>query len=169
VAAGRNPYEAPKPAEPEKHKPTVSEIIKDYAEKQYPDRYLKPRTGRTLESEAANCETLLCYWDGQLWDAITPASWDKYHGWRTENVKKGCSGDSTVDKERITLSNAFKYAMRLEMGVTSNPVENFPRHHPLTAVKHCREFQATPTARTNCEGSNSNPKATECQGRECSR
>jgi hypothetical protein len=140
IAGGRNPYEEKRPESPKTEKPTVSKVIQIYIEANYLDRYLKPRIGRTLECETANCETLLEYWNGQVWDTLTPKSWDDYHEWRIKDLKKGCAGDSSVDKERITLSNAFNYAKRKEI-VTANPAAGFSRHHPLSAVKHCREFQ----------------------------
>ena len=164
VAAGRNPYQEKKP-EPKPDKATIEAVIRKYVEDTYPDRYLKPRVGRTLEGERANCETLLLYcrpdqpWHDRFCDTLTPKSWDDYHDWRLVQVngeeavatwklaqRKGkmvgpLRGDRTVDLERNTLLNAFKYALRtLPEEVKSNPVENFPKFHSSTAVKHCREF-----------------------------
>src|SRR6266567_1182344 len=139
VAAGKNPYEEKEP-ECKPQKATVGGVIQTYIDANYPDKYLKPRIGGTLKGEAANCQTLLEYWNGQVWDSLTPKSWDDYHAWRVASVRKGCSGDSSADKERITLCNAFKLALRKEIN-TSNPVRNFPRHHPLSAVHQCREYQ----------------------------
>lgn len=48
-------------------------------------------------------------------------------------------GDRAVNLERNTLNNAYKYAIRKEL-VTSIPVSSFPKFHPTSAVKHCREF-----------------------------
>jgi hypothetical protein len=45
-----------------------------------------------------------------------------------------------VDLECNTLNNASKYAIR-KGKITSNPVLNFPRFQPQSAVHHCREFQ----------------------------
>lgn len=89
VAAGKNPYEEKKPAQqqmqPSPDKPTVSKIIQHYRDAGYPDRYLQKRIGKTLRGETDNCKTLLEYWNGQLWDTLTPKSWDGYQnrlsGW----------------------------------------------------------------------------------------
>lgn len=140
LVAGRNPYEEKKPEPPPVEKSSVSQIILHYRDANCPDRYLKPRTGRTLESEKANCETLLGYWNGQIWDKLTPKSWDDYHAWRVAGVKRGCTGDRSVDSEKVTLCNAFKYALRKEL-VTANPASAFPRYQPQSAVHHCREYQ----------------------------
>lgn len=163
VAAGRNPYEAKK-REAAPTKLTVEAVIRKYVENRYPNRYLKPRTGRTLEGEKSNCETILEYcgldqpWHNKLWDAITPKSWDDYHTWRLAQINgddeegdevKGDGidlepeeprGDRAVDLERNTLNNAYKYALRKEL-ITSNQVKDFPKFRPTTAVRHCREFK----------------------------
>jgi hypothetical protein len=164
VAAGRNPYEEKKPEVKTPDKPTVSGIIRTYVTDNYPDRYLRPRTGRTLEGEKIHCESLLRHWDGQLWDSITPQSWDEYHeqriveingqetvdAWKlaqkiAQKAGKPCEvkqpkGDRAVDLERNTLLSAYKYSFRKGI-ITSNPVTMLPRFHPTTAVKHCREFK----------------------------
>jgi hypothetical protein len=160
VAAGRNPYEEKK-SEPKSEKATVEVVIQKYIDDKFPDRYLQPRTGRTLEGEQANCETLLLYcepekpWHNKLWDSLTPKSWDDYHEWRLANINekvgdadgdedanpepKPQRGNRMVDLERNTLLNAGKYAIRKELA-TSNPVRDFPKFHSSAAVKHCREF-----------------------------
>lgn len=160
VAAGRNPYEEKK-LESKPEKATVAEVIRIYVEANFPDRYLKPRPGRTLEGEKSNCETLLEYcepdqpWHNKLWDAITPKSWDDYHEWRLAEINgdgeaedddadsepEEPRGDRAVDLERNTLNNAYKYALRKTL-ITSNPVKDFPKFRATTAVRHCREFKS---------------------------
>jgi len=160
VSAGRNPYEDPKKDKIEK--PTVKLVVEKYVAAHYPDRYLKARTGRTLEAETAKCAKLLEYcgskqpWDNCLWDSLTPKNWDDYHDWRLvqingeeddadENVDSDLEpeeprGNRSVDLERNTLNNAYKYGIRKEL-ITANPVVNFPRFHSQSDVHHCREFQ----------------------------
>jgi len=164
VANDRNPYEGKKPEVNPPEKPTVCGVIKTYVAGNYPDRYLKPRTGRTLEGEKSHCEALLTHWDGQPWDSITPTSWDNYHeqrileingkeavdAWKlaqeiTQKAGTPCAaeqprGGRAVDLERNTLLSAYKYSFRKGL-ITGNPVAMFPRFHPTTAVKHCREFK----------------------------
>lgn len=146
VAAGHNPYEAvdASSAKSAEAKPVVSQIIKDYVAAQYPDRYLKPKTGRTLESERLNCETLLDYWNGTPWDKVLPLHWDAYHAHRLKKINgektTGLRGDRAIDLERNTLNNAFKLALRRGI-ITSNPIRDFAKFHSSTAVRHCREFK----------------------------
>ena len=67
-----------------------------YVEKKYPDRYLGPRTGRTLEGQQANCKKLLEYctigmpWHDQPWDSLIPGSWDVVMtgGWNKSMEKR---------------------------------------------------------------------------------
>ena len=54
VSVGHNPYE--EKTEKKTEKPTVKAVVEKYVAADYPDRYLKSRTGRTLEAESAHCE-----------------------------------------------------------------------------------------------------------------
>ncbi len=100
VAAGRDPY-GDKKTEAKPAKASVEKIIREYVEANFPNRYLKPRFGRTLECEKANCGTLLEYctagqpWHDTLWDSITPKSWDDYHAWRLTQI----NGDDKPDDD----------------------------------------------------------------------
>jgi len=144
VAAGRDPYAEPKPSE-ESKSISVSYVVNTYVEKGFPDKYIKARSGRMLEIETRNCESLLGYWNGQPWDSLSPKAWREYRDWRVRQVpgfKEGepaTRGLRTVDMERNTLNNAFKYALSEDL-VSSNPVTNLPRFQPASGVKHCREF-----------------------------
>jgi hypothetical protein len=104
VANERNPYEEKKPEVKPPEKPTVSGVIKTYVAAIYPDRYLKPRTGRTLEGEKSHCEALLTHWDGQPWDSITPKSWDNYHEQRILEI----NGKEAVDAWKLAQEIAQK-------------------------------------------------------------
>lgn len=145
VAAGKNPYE--EKADTAIEQPTVSVIVSNYAEAGYPDRYLKKRTGRTLETEESDCKKLLRYWKSQAWDEITPQDWDDYHTYRLLEINgedavlagESLRGDRAVDLERNSLINAYKYAIR-KGKITSNPVLYFPKFRPSSEVRHCREF-----------------------------
>jgi hypothetical protein len=110
VADGRNPYEEKQEPEKQEQRPQklkVEEIVRMYVEKKYPDRYLRPRTGRTLESEKGNCKRLLecCAigmpWHDQPWDSLIPGNWDDYHEWRLEQIngKEDEEEDEKVDLE----------------------------------------------------------------------
>jgi len=104
IAAGRNPFGEETPeqkieakseaksetktettalAKPEEKvraesvKTIVARVIQKYVDENYPDRYLRPRIGRTLEGEQGNCKTLLLYceldhpWHERPWDSLT--------------------------------------------------------------------------------------------------
>jgi hypothetical protein len=65
----------------------------------------------------------------------------KYEQVETGIYKYTSKDGETSYHERPSINgNAFKYGLRKEL-VDSNPVENFPRFQPKSAVRHCREFQ----------------------------
>jgi hypothetical protein len=76
VAAGRDPYADKQAAAVVA---TVGDAICAYADAGYPDKHLHPRTGRTLDCERRNCETLQTYWDTQLWTFLSQKALSRNH------------------------------------------------------------------------------------------
>jgi hypothetical protein len=123
----------------------------------YPDRYLKQRPERTLRAEKDNSETLLEYWNGQPWNKLSPTHWDDYAIWRRTTVKNGCTGDRSIDSERVTLSNAFRYSIRRGL-VTANPVIR-QSNRIVDWNRHCRAGQSQGEKRDQNSGTGSREPA----------
>ncbi len=79
------------------------------------------------------------HWGSVLISSSGPAECDRYHTKRIGEIKEGCEGNRTVDRELNTLNNACRWSARSEF-ISSNPVADRPRYQPANKVKHCREF-----------------------------
>jgi hypothetical protein len=105
---------------------------------------------RETAQERTRAETI-ARWSGAKKPAkeLTPEDWLAYYQWRKKTIRGAGKhperGDRQIDKERITLSNIFRYAVdhQSKTGVTKNPVNSeeqpFPRFRKSASVKHCRD------------------------------
>jgi hypothetical protein len=120
----------------------VGEVILNYKEAGCPDRFRDERPADTKSAEETNCDNLLEFWESIPVAIVSVAVFDRYCDARKKRIlKKGCSGNRTVDLELNTLRNAFLWACRCEL-VAQIPLSGrWPRYHSSKKVKHCREFK----------------------------
>ncbi|MDB6131054.1 MAG: intC [Verrucomicrobiales bacterium] len=131
---------------------TVSDLCQYYLDAGCPkkSRHAK-REGKGLAEEIKHVEKLM-EWPGskRLAHDITLEHCDKYHAWRLPSITgrdpkdpNGRTGDRQVDKELVTLSNIYRFAMRNSSmtGIKVNPIaiERTP-YRDKSKVKHCRDF-----------------------------
>jgi integrase len=116
---------------------TVGEVISLYQGADYPDKQLNPRNERTKKEEARHCTLLLKYWDSVRVKLTSIVTCDNYRDWRLQRIKQG-SGLRTIDRELMTLNNAFRFAYRRGQ-VGRNPMVDRPRYQPSKYVVHCRQ------------------------------
>ena len=117
----------------------MGQVIEFYRESGYPDKFKQKRPESTQAEEERHCVLLLEHWKNVLISDSGDAECDRYHTWRLKNMKTGCAGNCTVDRELNTLNNACRWAARSEL-ITSNPIADRPTYQPSGTVKHCREF-----------------------------
>ena len=118
---------------------TVGEVVRQYQKDDYPDRLREARPERTRAIEAANCETLLGFFDALPVEDLRPSTLDNYFDWRRKGVKEGATGRRSTDMELNTLNNAMLWAHRREL-IRFNPMPHSrPRYNSSRHVKHCRE------------------------------
>lgn len=105
----------------------------------------KQRAGDLLKQEEYRV-TKLSDWPGASGPAeqLTAERWRNYRDWRRKKgFTRGKGGDRQIDKERITLSNIYRCAIRnsTKTGITINPVMHFSfeRFRDADQVTHCRE------------------------------
>lgn len=107
------------------------------------------RTPQTLREEKTRVATLSQYWGKKLPADVTAENQTKYRDWRLARLKRKASGESAgrgglrqVDKELITLSNIFRWAVlnQQKTGVTKNPLRDcrLTFQDPDT-ITHCRD------------------------------
>lgn len=101
------------------------------------------RAAKSLKAELTSIASLRGFWQSKRFSDITLQDCGEYHTWRVSRITRN-TGDSMVDRELVTLSNVFRWAMRnaRKTGVKYNPiaVERERFKDPRT-VRHCREFQ----------------------------
>jgi len=135
AGAGPSPY-APKVYV------TVGEVIDRYQLDGCPDRHRQPRPILMRKAEQRHCSRLLPFFRSMNIDEVTLAQLDKYCDRRTAEMTRG-AGLRTVDMELGTLSNAFVWAVRLEM-IRYNPLASRrPKYAQEKHIQHCREFMAS--------------------------
>jgi hypothetical protein len=124
---------------------SVHELCKFYLDKNCPRKNtVKERAGQDLVDEQKRVATLML-WPGArgTWKELTAEHWRQYAAWRKNRIRSGKGGDRQIDKERITLSNVFRCAIRhkSETGVDKNPVidAEFETFRDADKVKHCRD------------------------------
>lgn len=132
---------------------TVRELCHFYLKKGCPRKNtVKIRTGQDLIDEQKRVATLIA-WSGSTnaWQYLTAEHWRQYAVWRKKRLRfkkdsddqVGKGGDRQIDKERITLSNIFRCAIRhrSETNVEKNPVidAEFETFRDPDKVKHCRD------------------------------
>jgi len=133
-AAGNDPQ--PKP-----NVTTVGECIKLYQTDGYPDKQRGARPETMRKAEAANCVTLLEFWNTVQVDAITIAECDRYRDWRVKRIRrKGAAGNRSVDLEINTLRNSLLWAARKEVIRHMPMPAGWPTYCSDKTVQHCREF-----------------------------
>lgn len=118
---------------------TMGQVINKYRADGYPDKHKQKRPASTEAEEERHCVLLMEHWEAVLISSSGPAECDRYHTKRIGEIKAGCEGNRTVDRELNTLNNACRWAARSEF-ISSNPVADRPRYQPANKVKHCREF-----------------------------
>ena len=148
---------------------SISGVLIKYRDDGFLDKYLRKREGRTLDMESRNCAIMLEHFNGQPWDELLPPVWDNYKEWRVkrlspyeleqiekakQRMKAGLprkkkkkkkkntevrTKHRTVDQERNTMVNAYRYAIRRGW-IDINRAKNLPKFQPASEVRHCREF-----------------------------
>jgi integrase len=126
---------------------SVTDILLLYKKAGCPGRKNTPRTGESLATEIARINNLMG-WSGAKNAAqlYTHEENRKYHIWRTRQIVatgRGKGGDRQVDKEIVTLSNAFRFAARnsKRTGVLANPIaQDRERFRDSSQVTHCRDY-----------------------------
>jgi len=117
----------------------MGQVINKYRADKYPDKHKQKRPASTEAEEERHCVLLMEHWGEVLISSSGPAECDRYHTKRIGEIKEGCEGNRTVDRELNTLNNACRWAAWSEF-ISSNPVADRPRYQPANKVKHCREF-----------------------------
>jgi integrase len=134
---------------------SVAALCQFYIDQGCPKRNrAEARTGRLLLEERRRAE-MLAKWPGAKKSAreITPEDWaTSYYPWRKKSIRTARSasataetGDRQIDKELITLSNIFHFAIvnRSKTGIETNPITSndheFPRFRKSSSVRHCRD------------------------------
>jgi hypothetical protein len=134
---------------------TVGEVIRHYQDADYPDKHLSPRSERTRKEEARHCALLLKYWESVRSKLTSIVSCDNYRDWRLRRIKQG-RGLRTIDRELMTLNNAFRFAYRRGQA-GRNPLVDRPRYQPSKHVVHCRQCMPGGTALKFARRSSSAP------------
>lgn len=117
---------------------TVGEVIRYYQENNYPDKHLNERGERTKSEEERHCTLLIKFWNLVRVKRVSLVTCDQYRDWRLHRIKQG-TGLRTIDRELMTLTNAFRFAHRRGQ-VGHNPLLDRPRYQPSRQVAHCRQF-----------------------------
>jgi integrase len=121
---------------------TAGEVIRRYQADDYPDGNRETRPERMHHLEESNCKVVLPWWDGIKLPDISLATCDRYCDWRVaeiQKVKPKCKGLRAVDLDLNTVSNAFIWAVRVEL-CRYNPLSERHIYCVSKHVKHCRDF-----------------------------
>lgn len=117
---------------------TVGEVIRFYQDANFPDKQLNPRSQRTTAEEQRHCALLQKFWNPVRVKQTSIITCDQYRDWRLRRVKQG-AGLRSIDRELLTLNNAFRFAFRKGQ-IGGNPLLDRPRYQPSKQVAHCRQF-----------------------------
>jgi hypothetical protein len=106
---------------------TMGQVIEFYEASDHPDKFKQERPETTLAEEKRHCALLMEHWRLIRVHNAGPAECDRYHTKRIAEVREGCKGHRTVDRELNTLNNACRWAARQEF-VTLNPMIGRPKY-----------------------------------------
>lgn len=107
------------------------------------------RSDKGLKEEKAIVERLRKWWGKKPNDTIALEDCRAYRDWRAPQIRVRAggakfSGGRMIDRELITLSNVFRWAMRnsRRTGVSTNPIAvDREKFHNAKTVEHCWMFQ----------------------------
>jgi integrase len=124
---------------------TIKDLSQFYLTKGCPGKNPnKTRAGTALREETFRVN-MITQWRGanEPADQMTAEKWRAYRDWRIKHVKRWSKGgDRAVDKEKNTLSNIFRCAIRhqSQTGITANPMAHeIERFRSADKVEHCRD------------------------------
>lgn len=124
---------------------SLVDILDFYAKSGCPGKKNAPRSGLALAQELSRIK-IMKGWPGAKRAALFYSHEEnrKYHDWRVRQIApgRGKGGDRAVDKDLVTLSNAFRFAVRnsKRTGIVVNPIgQDRERFRNSEQVTHCRE------------------------------
>lgn len=132
---------------------TVSDLLDRFARAGFPKRKnvssaRSPREVRELQTHIVNLKAFFKEKDPVQ---LTQEDLASYHAWRIGRIAAknslrqitGRPGHRAVDKERVTLSLAYDFAIKRsrETGIKANPFLRVQSFTDPAAIKHCRDFQ----------------------------
>jgi hypothetical protein len=122
---------------------SVAELSEHYLDAGCPKKNRVHRDGRLLLEERSRVQTLQKFWGRKHVEQISLEDCREYHDWRVGSIKRGCGGHRQVDKELVTLSNVFRWAMRNRAtGIRFNPIAHErERFCQPSNIRHCRDHQ----------------------------
>lgn len=114
------------------------ELSKIYMEEDCPNKRLEPRHNGFVKEEQSRIVHLNNFFGRYPCDEIRLPLIPSYKNWRIKNIKKG-TGERSVDKELVTLSNVLNYGVMSRIIEQNHVAFGRPKYRRSTDVKHCRE------------------------------
>jgi integrase len=120
-----------------------SALAQLYIDARCPNKKLESRSPVFCQPETARAKKLIEFYGRFTAEEITLATIPRYRVWRVRQLKAnpeaGRTGDRTVDKDLVTLSNILSYGCAQGLITTNHVRTGRPKYRTASAVRHSRE------------------------------